>query len=121
MAAPLRHTVEFSVRISCRSVESRNESNPTRQVDQKTVEKKWEARGFSCDLWIDAPGRVWRDFIHETDELVMLVEGEEEFEMNGQIHRLQIGQELLIPAGIYHTARNVGRNTSKWLYGYKGR
>ncbi len=88
-------------------------------VDQKAVEKDWNARGFSCDLWIDAPGRVWRDFIHETDELVMLVEGEEEFEMNGQIHRLEIGQELLIPAGTYHTARNVGRRTSKWLYGYK--
>jgi uncharacterized cupin superfamily protein len=88
-------------------------------VDQKAVEKDWNARGFSCRLWIDAPGRVWRDFIHETDELVMLVEGEEEFEMNGQIHRLEIGQELLIPAGTYHTARNVGRSTSKWLYGYK--
>jgi uncharacterized cupin superfamily protein len=88
-------------------------------VDQKAVEKEWNARDFSCDLWIDAPGRVWRNFIHETDELVMLVEGEEEFEMNGQIHRLEIGQELLIPAGTYHTARNVGRSTSKWLYGYK--
>jgi mannose-6-phosphate isomerase-like protein (cupin superfamily) len=94
---------------------------PMATVDQKAVEKDWTARGFSCDLWIDAPGRVWRNFIHETDELVMLVEGEEEFEMNGQIHRLEIGQELLIPAGTYHTARNVGRGTSKWLYGYKGR
>jgi len=88
-------------------------------VDQKAVEKDWNARGFSCDLWVDAPGRVWRNFIHETDELVMLVEGEEEFEMNGQIHRLDIGQELLIPAGTNHTARNVGRSTLKWLYGYK--
>jgi mannose-6-phosphate isomerase-like protein (cupin superfamily) len=94
---------------------------PMATVDQRAVEKEWHARGFSCDLWIDAPGRVWRDFIHETDELVMLVEGEEEFEMNGQIHRLEIGQELLIPAGTYHTARNVGRTTSKWLYGYKRR
>src|SRR5215813_12592811 len=74
---------------------------PMASVDQKAVEKDWNARGFSCDLWTDAPGRVWRDFIHETDELVMLVEGEEEFEMNGQIHRLEIGQELGIPAGTY--------------------
>jgi mannose-6-phosphate isomerase-like protein (cupin superfamily) len=49
------------------------------------------------------------------------VEGEEEFEMNGQTHRLKIGQELLIPASTSHTARNVGRSTSKWLYGYKRR
>src|SRR5262245_21546588 len=94
---------------------------PMATVDQKAVEKDWNTRGFSCDLWIDAPGRVWRNFIHETDELVMLVEGEEEFEMNGQIYRLEIGQELRIPAGTSHTARNVGRSTSKWLYGYKRR
>ncbi len=51
-------------------------------------------------------GRVWNDFVHDTDELVMLVEGEEEF---------------LIPSGTSHTARNVGKSTSKWLYGYKRR
>jgi uncharacterized cupin superfamily protein len=90
-------------------------------IDEAEVTKRWTARGFSCDLWIDPPGRVWNDFVHDTDELVMLVEGEEEFEMNGEKHRLQIGEEFLIPAGTYHTARNVGRITSKWLYGYKRR
>ena len=49
----------------------------------------------------------------------MLVEGEEEFEMNKRKYFLQIGEELLIPAGTTHTARNVARTTSKWLYGYK--
>src|SRR5262249_6848986 len=94
---------------------------PMATVDQKAVEKDRNARGFSCDLWTDAPGRVWRDFIHETDELVMLMEGKEKFKMTAQIHRLEIGQELRIPAGTYHTARNVGKSTSKWLYGYKRR
>jgi len=88
-------------------------------IDQAEVKKDWATRGFSCDLWVDAPGRVWKDFAHDTDELVMLVDGEEEFEMSGQTHRLQIGEEFLIPAGAYHTARNVGTTTSKWLYGYK--
>ena len=88
-------------------------------VDEAEVKKRWAARGFSCDMWIDAPGRVWKDFVHDSDELVMLVEGEEEFEMNGQTHRLRLGEEFLIPAGAHHTARNVGTTTSKWLYGYK--
>lgn len=88
-------------------------------VDEEKVKKDWAARGFSCDLWVDAPGRMWSDFVHDTDELVMLVEGEEEFEMNGKKYRLQVGEELLIPAGTYHTARNVGKTTSRWLYGYK--
>jgi cupin 2 domain-containing protein len=88
-------------------------------VNQPEVRKRWTARGFSCDLWVDPPGRVWNDFVHDSDEPVMLVEGEEEFEMNERTYRLQIGEELLIPAGTVHTARNVGTTTSKWLYSYK--
>jgi len=88
-------------------------------VNQTEVRQRWAARGFSCDLWVDPPGRVWNDFVHDSDELVMLVEGEEEFEMNKRKYFLHIGEELLIPAGTTHTARNVGRTTSKWLYGYK--
>jgi mannose-6-phosphate isomerase-like protein (cupin superfamily) len=88
-------------------------------VDKAKVKKDWAGRGFSCDLWVDPPGWVWADFVHETDELVMLVEGEEEFEMNGERYHLQVGEEFLIPAGTYHTARNVGKTTARWLYGYK--
>lgn len=89
------------------------------RVDQRQFEKDWAERGFSCGLWIDPPGRVWADFVHDTDELVLLLEGEEEFEMDGRNFRLKPGAELLIPAGTRHTARNIGGVTSKWLYGYK--
>src|SRR5687768_16218678 len=88
-------------------------------VDRQSVERDWSRRGFSCDLWVDAPGRVWTDFVHSADELVMVLEGEQEFEMNGRHYRPNIGEELLIPAGTRHTARNVGSVTSRWLYGYK--
>lgn len=26
--------------------------------------------GYSCDLWVDPPGRTWEDFVHDTDEKV---------------------------------------------------
>ena len=45
----------------------------------------WAARGFSCALWIDPPGQRWEDFVHNTDELVLVLEGELEFEINGEI------------------------------------
>lgn len=90
-------------------------------VDREKVKKDWARKGFSCDLWVDSPGRVWADFVHDTDELVMLVEGEEEFEMNGRTYRPKIGEELLIPAKTPHTARNIGSSTARWLYGYKNR
>ena len=88
-------------------------------LDQEKIKIGWGARGFSCGLWVDPPGQVWADFVHDTDELVMLVQGEEEFEMNGRKYRLKVGEEFLISAGIKHTARNVGTTTSRWLYGYR--
>jgi mannose-6-phosphate isomerase-like protein (cupin superfamily) len=90
----------------------------TRLVDRNAVAAAWRERGFSCDLWVDQPGQVWADFVHDTDEVVMVVEGEVEFEVAGVIYRPRIGAELLIPAGARHTVRNRGTTESRWLYGY---
>ena len=43
--------------------------------DRAKVAKDWQARGFSCDLWVDPPGQVWEDYVHSTDELLMLMDG----------------------------------------------
>jgi quercetin dioxygenase-like cupin family protein len=88
-------------------------------LDRNQIAAAWAARGFSCDLWTDPPGQRWENFMHTTDELVSVLEGEVEFEIEGQVHRPAIGQELLIPAGKVHSARNVGTTTSLWLYGYR--
>jgi mannose-6-phosphate isomerase-like protein (cupin superfamily) len=88
-------------------------------VERSAVERSWRERGFSCGLWIDPPGQVWADYVHEVDELVMVVEGEVEFEIDGRAHRPSPGEELLIPARARHTVRNLGRSESRWLYGYR--
>lgn len=88
-------------------------------VDQDAVGADWRSRGFSCGLWVDPPGQVWADFVHGTDELVMIVEGDVEFEIDGEIHRPRVGEELCIPARARHTVRNLGRSESRWLYGYR--
>jgi len=87
--------------------------------DRKKIAAKWAARGFGCDLWTDEPGQRWEDFRHPTDELVTVLEGQVEFEVAGIVHHPQVGQELLIPAGTIHSARNIGTTTARWLYGYK--
>lgn len=87
-------------------------------MNQMDVERDWGERGFSCGLWTDAPGQEWRDFVHATDELVMLVEGEIELEFSGRTVRPAPGEEILIPAHTSHTVRNVGNVTARWLYGY---
>lgn len=83
------------------------------------IEQEWQERGFSCGLWVDPPGQEWVDFVHEVDELVTLVEGEIEMEMQGKTFRPAVGEEVFIPAHTSHTVRNVGGTTAKWLYGYR--
>ena len=58
-----------------------------RCVDQNTVAARWKERGFSCGLWVDAPGQVWADYTHDVDELVMILEGDVEFEIGREAYR----------------------------------
>ncbi len=87
-------------------------------LDQSVIEQRWRSRGFSCELWVDGPGQVWADFVHATDELVLVLSGDVEFEFGGEVHRPACGEELRIPAGVRHTVRNRG-SPSEWLYGYQ--
>jgi len=88
-------------------------------MNRHEIAADWAARGFSCDLWVDTPGNRWEDFTHATDELVIVLEGTMEFEVEGEVHHPEIGDELLIPARAVHSARNIGETTARWLYGYK--
>lgn len=88
-------------------------------TDRQQIAADWAARGFSCELWTDPPGRRWEDFTHRTDELVIVLDGEMEFEVEGRRYHPKPGEELLIPAGAVHSARNVGRTTAHWLFGYR--
>jgi hypothetical protein len=50
--------------------------------------------------------------------------GEVELEIREQVLRPSVGEELYNPAGMLHRAtlhnvRNIGKTTSRWLYGYK--
>ncbi|GIW41272.1 MAG: hypothetical protein KatS3mg076_1849 [Candidatus Binatia bacterium] len=88
-------------------------------MDEESVRRSWRERGFSFGVWTDPPGQVWADFVHDTDELVMLVEGEIEIRMGGRVFRPRVGEEVLIPAGTSHTVVNVGKTRNRWLYGYR--
>ncbi len=85
----------------------------------ESIRSNWRSRGFGCDVWTDSPGQKWENYRHAVDELVMIVEGNVEFEINGEILRPAPGDEVLIPAGVLHSVRNIGEMPSRWLYGYK--
>ena len=67
---------------------------------------------------VDPPGQRWEGYVHATDELVMIVEGDVEFEIERIRHHPAAGEELLIPAGAVHSVRNLGPTQARWLYGY---
>ena len=60
------------------------------------IKEDWNSRGYSFGVFKDPPGQVWPDFVHSTDELVVLAEGEVEVEIEGKITRPQIGEEFFI-------------------------
>ena len=87
--------------------------------DRQQVASRWARQGYSCDLWVDPPGQVWAGFVHPTDELVRVVEGNLEMTVSGVTSPMGPGDECHIPAGAYHTVKNVGGTTARWLYGYR--
>jgi len=89
-------------------------------VDQAAVARDWAARGFSCELWVDPPGREWNDFVRRTRELVAVLEGRLRFTAGEATLVLEPGDELAIPRGAVHSVRNVHPGTSRWLFGYEG-
>lgn len=90
----------------------------TQKIDLAKLEKDWKARGFSFGVWIDPPGQTWEDFEHEADELFMLLHGQIELEIHDRVFHPEIGQEVFIPAGIFHSVRNIGKKEAEYAYGY---
>ena len=88
-------------------------------MNREDIEKDWAARGFSCDVWIDPPGQRWENFVHGTDEIVLVLAGELEFVIDGETSHPATGEEIFIPAGAVHSVRNIGGTTARWLYGYR--
>jgi len=87
-------------------------------IDQSVVTRDWVERGYSCRAFTDPPGQEWCDFVHETNELVTVVDGRLQVEMMGEQLTLEPGDELFIPRGMTHTVRNIYLGTTRWLYGY---
>ena len=83
------------------------------------IKENWNYRGYSFGVFKDPPGQVWAYFVHKTDELVVLAEGEIEIEIEGKSLQPQIGDEVFIPAQAVHTVSNVGNSNNVWFYGYK--
>lgn len=87
-------------------------------VNRDEVSKEWRERGYSCDLFVDPPGREWNDFVHSTNEFVTVMEGKLRMIIEGEEMTAEPGDEIFIPKGACHSVRNIHSGTTRWLYGY---
>ena len=86
--------------------------------DREAVAADWRARGYSCHCFVDPPGRAWRDFVHDCNEVVTVLEGRLELEVAGTRLEAAPGDEVFIPKGALHSVVNLHRGTTIWLFGY---
>lgn len=89
-----------------------------RPVSPEATERDWRTRGYSCRPFRDPPGRVWRDFVHATNEVVTVVQGRLEVVIDGRSLIVDEGDEVYIPKNAVHTVRNVSESETVWLFGY---
>jgi uncharacterized cupin superfamily protein len=74
--------------------------------------------GFTFGPFRDPPGQVWADFVHESDEFVVVAEGAIEITVGGETALCGPGDLVRIPAGAPHTLRTSAAAGSVWFYGY---
>jgi len=87
-------------------------------IDRAAVAADWRARGFTCYLFVDPPGRAWLDFTHRANELLAVAEGRLAVTVGGEQVIAEPGDEVFIPRGVLHSLRNISGAATRWLYGY---
>lgn len=93
----------------------KNFSEPVKQQD---IADDWCRRGYSCNLFADPPGREWVNFVHETNELVVVIRGRLNVTIGAEEVVAEPGDEVFIPKGVSHSVKNMASMTTEWLYGY---
>jgi len=87
-------------------------------LDKRAVANEWKKRGYSCDEFVDPPGRTWTGFVHDCNELVTVIEGRLHMTIGDQECIAEPGDEIRIPKGALHSVRNSHPGVTRWLYGY---
>ena len=64
-------------------------------MNPEQIKKDWNLRGYSFGIFKDPPGQVWADFVHKTDELVVLAEGKIEIEIEENLSNLRLVRKFL--------------------------
>ena len=64
------------------------------------------------------PGYVAPRHTHPGEEIVYVIEGSLEYEIDGKVAKVKAGDVLFVPAGAIHTAKNIGSANAAELATY---
>lgn len=84
----------------------------------EAVRADWEREGFSFGVFRDPPDKLWADFVHDTDEYVLLVHGRMVIDVGAERFLADPGDLIRIPKGVRHSLRTLSKEGSVWYYGY---
>ena len=70
------------------------------------------------NVFRDPPGQEWNDFVHTTDEYVLVAEGALRVRVGAEVADVEPGDLVCIPKGIRHSLRTTSASGSVWYYGY---
>ena len=87
-------------------------------VDFETVESRWREEGFSFGVFRDPPGQEWNDFVHRTDEYVLVAGGTLQISVGQESAECGPGDLVRIPREVLHSLKTTSVSGSVWLYGY---
>ncbi len=87
-------------------------------VDETEVARIWHERGFDCERKLDEIGLELVDYLHDVDELHVVLKGEMEISFGEITLHPAIGEEVFVPAGSLHTVKNVGSEPLQRLRGH---
>ena len=90
----------------------------TTPLNRDAVARDWSARGYSCHEFVDPPGQEWNDFVHETDEYVVVAEGQLAMRVGDAQFTAGPGDLVRIPRLARHSLKTLSPEGSVWLYGY---
>lgn len=87
-------------------------------IDFEAVRRAWAGEGFSFGVFRDPPGQAWNDFVHDSDEYVLVAEGRMTITVGGESFEATAGDLVRIPRDTSHSLRTLSPSGSVWLYGY---
>jgi cupin 2 domain-containing protein len=87
-------------------------------VDFSAVERAWKSEGFTFGVFRDPPGQEWNGFVHQTDEYVLVAEGELKISVGDEETNAVAGDLVRIPKHVSHSLKTLSHGGSVWLYGY---